>query len=131
MEEQVNQAVQEMAPKRENPCEAAWGNCDPEHPEKMAYFGKPTDTPHTCIGGRKHKAKLHKCEKCGFLGCRIKPLKTTRAGQEMIDVTVAAAKERLRLMVHSIGVRMAEEEQRAKDIKTTAALADALAEMEG
>src|SRR5579863_723300 len=75
-------------PRRENACEVTWGNCDERNP---TYFGKPTGTPHTCKGVRKHRSKLHVCEKCGCVGHPIKPLAFTKAGRQLRALVLAHA----------------------------------------
>lgn len=77
------------SPKRENPCNVTWGNCDERNP---VYFGKPTSTPHVCKGGRKHGSKLHACENCGCVGAVHQPLAFTKAGQQLRTLVLAEAR---------------------------------------
>jgi hypothetical protein len=86
-EEEANREKANSTPKRENPCEASWGNCDPASP---IYWGKPTATPHTCKGVRKHVSKLHVCETCQSVGHQIKPSPYSKAGAQLRGLIMAS-----------------------------------------
>lgn len=116
--------------KREGGCTAEWGNCDRERPEKMAYFGKPSLTPHRCSGVRRHTSKLHLCENCGFVGSRIQPVAGSKACRQLVDLTLRAAKDRVKAKFAELATRIDQEQERAKNIATTNAVAEALADME-
>lgn len=59
-------------------CNAEWGNCtgDP-----VVQFGKPSETPHYCVGPKRHIRKLHRCG-CGSHGHCVMPTALSRAGRE-------------------------------------------------
>jgi hypothetical protein len=70
--------------EKHNGCTYEWGNCIPNEPhhKDARDFGMPTQTPHQCVGGRKHASKMHICARCKLVGARMKPTKYTRAGRE-------------------------------------------------
>jgi hypothetical protein len=63
----------------EQACTAEWGNCG----DNPTQWGKPTDTPHRCMGNPGHASKLHVCSQCGVIGHWLKPIEISKAGKEL------------------------------------------------
>jgi hypothetical protein len=66
-------------------CDVTWGNCG----ISPTQWGKPTETPHVCMGAKGHKSKLHACGVCGVIGHRVMPHELSRAGRELKELMTA------------------------------------------
>jgi hypothetical protein len=72
----------------ENKCGYEWGTCSPV-PGHNQNFGKPSDKPHVCDGGQRHRSKLHCCATCQSVGAIVRPTPFSRAGREFAAISKA------------------------------------------
>ena len=74
----------------EETCTVEWGNCGGDKP---IYWGKPSTTPHRCVGRATHIrrgiAKLHICETCKSMGSHIQPSPYSKAGAQLRKAILA------------------------------------------